>query len=93
MAQKLRNPFGVPDVRLPPRHGLDVLGIDDQQLTEPFEQIVDRTPIHASQNVAKKILEWEYGIEIVRTRLLMRTEEQRHASSCDTVSSHQGTCL
>lgn len=49
--------------------------------------------LHASQNVAKKILEWEYGIEIVRTRLLMRTEEQRHASSCDTVSSHQGTCL
>jgi hypothetical protein len=33
MAQQLRDPFGVLDVRLTPRHGLDVLGIDDQQLT------------------------------------------------------------
>jgi hypothetical protein len=70
-----------------------MLSVDHKKGKQAFQQIVDRAPVHASQNVAKKILEWEYGIEIVRTRLLMRTEEQRHASSCDTVSSHQGTCL
>jgi hypothetical protein len=54
--------------------------------------MINRLPIHASRNLAKKILEWEYGIEIARTRLLMRPAEQRPASSSNTVSSHEGTC-
>ena len=66
--------------------------IDQEDRHDAFQQIVDGFPIDASQNLAKKILEWEYGIEIERTRLLMRSEEQRPASSSDTVSSHEGTC-
>lgn len=45
MAQKLRHLFGVLDVRFPPRHGLGMLGIDHQQFNQPFEPMVDRTPI------------------------------------------------
>ena len=48
--------------------------------------------LHASRNLATKILEWEYGIEIERTRLRLHPEEQRPASSSDTVSAHEGTC-
>src|SRR5215831_4833003 len=48
--------------------------------------------VHASRHLAKRILEWEYGLEIERTRLLLRTEEQRHTASDDPVSSHEGTC-
>jgi hypothetical protein len=58
----------------------------------PYRGAGEHGGVHASQNVAKTILEWEYGIEMMRTHLLMRTEEQRHASSCDTVLSHTGTC-
>ncbi len=54
--------------------------------------MVNGLPIHASRNLAKKILEWEYGIEIERTRLRMYPAEQRPASSSDPVSSHAGTC-
>jgi hypothetical protein len=54
--------------------------------------VINGLPIHASRNLAKKILEWEYGIEIERTHLLRRPEEQRPASSSDPVSSHEGTC-
>jgi hypothetical protein len=56
------------------------------------EDVIDGLPIHASRNLAKKILEWEYGIEIERTRMLMRPEEQRPTSSSNTISSHEGTC-
>jgi hypothetical protein len=69
-----------------------VLRIHDEQFALAFKQIGDRTPVHASRNLAKKILEWEYGVQIERPRLLMRPEEQRPASSADTVSSHEGTC-
>src|SRR5262245_6984315 len=92
MTQQLRDPGGVLDIGFPSWHRLDVLGIDDQELTLAFEHIIDWAPVHASRNLAKKILEWEYGVQIERTRLLMRPEEQRPASSADTVASHEGTC-
>ena len=47
--------------------------------------------LHVSRNVAKRILEWEYGIEIERTRLRMHPAAQCPASSSDPVSSHEGT--
>jgi hypothetical protein len=37
-------------------------------------------------------LEWEYGIELERTRLRMHSAAQRLASASDPVSSHAGTC-
>jgi hypothetical protein len=66
--------------------------IDEQDGKVPFEQIENGLPVYASQDVAKKILEWEYGVEIERTRLLKHTEEQLHAASSDTASSHEGPC-
>jgi hypothetical protein len=92
MAAQCRDPDGVLDIGCPARYRFAVLGLDTQALTRAFEPIVDRTPGHASRNLANKILEWEYGIEIARTRLLMRTEDQGYASSRNTVSSHEGTC-
>ena len=56
------------------------------------QHMVDRFPVYSSQDIAKTILEWEYGIEIERTRLLMHAEEPLHAASSDTISSHRGTC-
>src|SRR5215510_13477825 len=92
MAQQFRNPGGIFDIGFAAWHSLDVLRIHDKPFALAFQEIVDWTPIHASQNVAKRILEWEYGIEIERTRLRMYPAEQRPASSSDTVSSHEGTC-
>jgi hypothetical protein len=92
MAQQLGNPDGIFHIRFASWHGLNMLRIDHEEFALTFEQVVDRAPVYSSQDIAKKILEWEYGIEIARTRLLMRTEEQPHASSSDTVLSHKGTC-
>jgi hypothetical protein len=43
--QKLGYPLGVLDVGLPPRHLLDVPGIDQQQLEAAFQEVIDRLPI------------------------------------------------
>src|SRR5262249_52794297 len=76
----------------PSGHVLDVGRVDQKHGQGVFEQIIDRLPIHASRNLVKKILEWEYAVEIERTRLLMRPAEQCPASSSDAVSSHEGAC-
>jgi hypothetical protein len=41
MAQQLGDPFGVFDIGFAARDRFDMLRIDEQQLEEPFEQIVD----------------------------------------------------
>src|SRR5262245_36758416 len=92
MGQQLRDPGRIAFVRLFARAAAQLVRIANVHLDRPNEHMIDRLPIHASQDIAKKILEWEYGIEIERTRLLMNSEEQRPASSSDTVSSHEGTC-
>src|SRR5215470_20311703 len=76
MAQQLGKPGRVFHIGFPARHRLDVLRIYHEQFELAFQQIIDRTPVYASRNLAKKMLEWEYGIEIERTRLLIRPEEQ-----------------
>jgi len=65
--------------------------IDEQDSKVPFEQIEDGLPVHAPHNVAKRILEWEYGIEIERTRLRLHPAAQCPASSSNPVSFHAGT--
>jgi hypothetical protein len=42
---ELRNPLGVGDVRLVPRHLLEVLGIDHPHLHKGLQDVVDRFPI------------------------------------------------
>ena len=92
MTQQFGDPHRIFDIGFTPWHSLDVLRVHHEKFKLAFEQIVDRTPVHASRNLAKRILEWEYGIEIARPHLLLRTEEQRHTASDDPVSSHEGTC-
>jgi hypothetical protein len=46
--QELGEPLAVPHVRLPARDHLDVLGVHEEQLEAPLEEVVDRPPVHAS---------------------------------------------
>src|SRR5687768_375626 len=48
MPKEFRNPGSVFDIRFASWHRFDVLGIDQQQLKEPFQQVINRAPIHAS---------------------------------------------
>jgi hypothetical protein len=92
MGQQFGDPGRIPFVRLFAWAATQFVRIANVHLDRPNEHMIDRLPIHASRNLAKRLLEWEYGIEIERTRLRMRPAEPRHASSSDTVSSHGGTC-
>src|SRR5262245_48446561 len=51
---------------------------------------MDGNPRHASRNLANRILEWGYGVEMKRTRLRKRPEEPHPIASDDPVSSHAG---
>src|SRR5215470_4730952 len=46
--------------------------VTDEDLDRTSEDVIDGLPVYSSQDIAKKMLEWEYGIEIERTRLVMR---------------------
>src|SRR5215471_4125188 len=49
---------------------LHLARINQQHLeARALQKVIERDPVHASRNLAKKILEWEYGVEIERTRL------------------------
>src|SRR5262249_58335483 len=88
MGQQLGDPGCIPFVRLFARAATHLMRVADEHLDRTREDVIDRLPIHASRNLAKTILEWEYSVEIERTRLLMRPAEQCPASLSDAVSSH-----
>ncbi len=44
VAEEIGDPLGVTDVGLAPRHGLQVRGVDDEQLEAGLEDVVDRLP-------------------------------------------------
>jgi len=46
MSQQVGDPLGVFDIRLPSRHGFDMLSIDYQQFKTAFQQVEYRFPIH-----------------------------------------------
>ena len=52
MAEQLRDPGGIFDIGFPARHRLDGLRIYHEQFELAFQQIIDRTPVLASRNVA-----------------------------------------
>ncbi len=56
-----------------------------------FQQIEDRPPVHASPNLAKKVLDWEYVIEILRIHLRVRQADQRQGRPDRTLSSPEGS--
>ena len=45
MPQQVGEPLAVPHVGLAPRHGLDVAGVDQQQLELLLQQVPDRLPV------------------------------------------------
>jgi hypothetical protein len=47
----------------------DVLGVDDQHRERAFQQVVHRLPEYASNNVANRVLEWTFSIDIPRARV------------------------
>ncbi len=56
-----------------------------------FQQIVNGFPEHASHNLAKTVLDWEYVVEILRARLRMCLADQQQARPERTSSSYEGS--
>src|SRR5206468_310475 len=46
VSQEVSDPLAIPHVGLAPRYSFDVLGVDQQQLKAPFQQVVDRLPVY-----------------------------------------------
>jgi hypothetical protein len=48
--------------------------------------------LHASHNVAKNVLDWEYTTEILRSDLHTRLRDQLQDLPPRSVLSHEGSC-
>jgi hypothetical protein len=68
------------------------MGIGKDQLKLVFQNSGDRAPEHASPNVAKNVLDWEYTTEILRSDLHTRLRDQLQASPPRSVLFHEGSC-
>ena len=79
------------DVRLSSGHGFQMLGIDHEDLHMPFQDVKDRFPKHASPNVTKGMLDWEYTREILQSDLRARTGDQLQAPPHSPRSFHEGS--
>jgi hypothetical protein len=44
VAQEVGDPGGVPDIGFASGHGFDVLGVDDPDREERFQEVIDRFP-------------------------------------------------
>ncbi len=58
-AHQFGSPAGIGLVGFPPGDILDVRRVHQKHGQGVFEQIVDGLPVYSSQDIAKKILEWE----------------------------------
>lgn len=47
--------------------------------------------LHASHDVTKKVLDWEYTVEILHSDLRARLRDQLHASPPRTALPHEGS--
>jgi hypothetical protein len=47
--------------------------------------------VHASHNVAKKVLEWEYVVEILRTDLRLPSRERVPGACLSSALFHEGS--
>ena len=92
MLQEIRNPFGIFDIGLAARHGFDVLRIDQQELELLFQEVPNRSPIHASPNVTKGVLDWEYTREILQSDLRTYLTDPLQTASARLVPSREGAC-
>jgi hypothetical protein len=55
-----------------------------------FQQIKHGSPIHASPNVTKGVLDWEYTKEILQSDLRVRFGDPRQAPPRPSALSHEG---
>jgi hypothetical protein len=69
MPQQVGQPFGIADIGLAPGHVPHVAGIRHPDREERLEDVVNRLPEHATNNVAKNLLNWEFVITIPRAQL------------------------
>jgi hypothetical protein len=53
--------------------------------------LLDWLHLHASPNVAKTVLDWDYVIEILRIHLRMRLADQHQARPDRALPSHEGS--
>ena len=67
-----------------------MLGIDQHNLEISFQDVKNGFPIHASHNVTKNVIDWEYTEEILRIHLRLTTGDQLQASPHSTQLSHEG---
>ena len=82
VAHQVGGPLGVLDVGLAPRHGLDVMGVGDDQLEMALQDRMDRLPVnpgalHADMRHAVALQPIPHRLQILRHRrkrpdLLMR---------------------
>src|SRR5262249_34370110 len=68
-----------------------VLGINQEDGASLLQQVVDRPPIHASPNVAKTMLDWEYVTTILLADLRTLARHYPHAPSPRTAVSDEGS--
>jgi hypothetical protein len=54
MPEQLGDPRRIFDIRFAPGHCLDVLGMHHEQFALPFQEVIDRSPVHASRNLANR---------------------------------------
>ena len=70
--EQVRDPLGVPHVRLPARDGLDVVGVGHQDGQVAFQQVVDRAPVRA------RALHGDMGASHLREPVQQRQQLVRH---------------
>lgn len=69
-----------------------MLRIDNQHFKTAFQQVKHWLPIHASPNVTKGVLDWEYTRVILQSDLRTRTGDQRpQALPYSSSSSYEGS--
>src|SRR6266567_5226275 len=92
MLQQISDPLRIFHICFSPRHGFHVLCIDEYNLEISFKQVKNGFPVHASPNLAKNVIDWEYTIEILRSDLRAYLRDQPQALPPHSVLSHEGSC-
>ncbi len=91
MSQQVSEPLTVFRICFASRYLFSVVGIDHQHFYLAFEHIEDRPPKHASPNVTKKVLDWEYTREILQSDLRTRLRGPLQTSPPRAALSHEGS--
>jgi len=91
MPEEIGNPLAVLHIRFAAGKRFDMLRVDQEERATVFKHIVDGMPEHASPNVTKGMLDWEYTREILQSDLRARTGDQLQAPPHSPRSFHEGS--